>query len=200
MVFLRLGTKQIPQTWPENTQQNYPWLATATNQPSHPKQLPCSNYVPPVTDHPKQQNTLSLAPTQNDNNNGITCTSSCTSSSYNNKSHKQHDLLSTSLCESRNLELQLLPHVQNNPDHHALLDQQAQLGWQQITFGQLAISFITYLQAIAPQINSIPFFSKLIQLVWQTVLNIWQLDNTHLHPTTSIWSRGMAYFSPERLL
>jgi len=40
----------------------------------------------------------------------------------------------------------------------------------------------THIQAVSPRTNSCNIFAKVIQLVWQIVLGIWKLWNSHLHP------------------
>jgi len=62
------------------------------------------------------------------------------------------------------------------------MQQQTNLGWKQLIYGCLTRAWTTLLHTQAPQINSNNFFSKLIYQGWMTLITIWKIQNTHLHP------------------
>jgi len=70
-----------------------------------------------------------------------------------------------------------LPH-----DLKGLYCTQEGLGWKQLYYGQLVPLWIKLMNVYHPQVNVLQYFTKATTLIWQAVLKIWQIWNTHLHP------------------
>jgi len=74
--------------------------------------------------------------------------------------------------------------------HHAphkilqLSQHQEQLGWQQLYYGWVSPSWIAGLQAYHPQLNGTTYYTQCITLIWKAVLQVWKLQNQHLHPSS----------------
>jgi len=70
-----------------------------------------------------------------------------------------------------------LPH-----DLSELYHKQVSLGWKQLYYGHLMPLWIHLLGQYYPQINGWTYFTKVIMLIWKAVLQVWKLQNDHLHP------------------
>jgi len=69
-------------------------------------------------------------------------------------------------------------------DIQNMQEQQQQLGWAQIYYGQLSPTWVQVLQTHHPQVNAVLYYAKCIALVWKVFLQVWQIQNKHLHPGT----------------
>jgi len=60
---------------------------------------------------------------------------------------------------------------------------QEKLGWKQLYYGCITCAWAHSLTTSITTINGIVFYSRVqILLIWQAVLNQWQVHNQHLHP------------------
>jgi len=75
------------------------------------------------------------------------------------------------------LHLHHLPH-----DLAQLYQSQERLGWKQLYYGRFVIQWIPILTQYHPQLNGLHYITKIAVLIWQSVLKVWGLWNTHLHP------------------
>jgi len=69
-------------------------------------------------------------------------------------------------------------------DIQKMQEQQQQVGWAQIYYGQLSPTWVQVLQTHHPQVNAVLYYAKCITLVWKAVLQVWTVWNKHLHPGT----------------
>jgi len=53
--------------------------------------------------------------------------------------------------------------------------EQAQLGWKQLFYGQYSTHWSTSCSSIHPKINSTHYYAKCLTLMWQAVLDIWNI-------------------------
>jgi len=67
-------------------------------------------------------------------------------------------------------------------DLQILCNAQERLGWKQLYYGHTIRPFwIMLLGCYHPQVNWLIYFAKVVMLIWQAILNIWKLQNKHLH-------------------
>jgi len=60
---------------------------------------------------------------------------------------------------------------------------QMQLGWKQLFYGRYSTQWSASCLNTHPNINSTHYYAKCLTLTWQAVLDIWNIQNKHLHPT-----------------
>jgi len=94
-----------------------------------------------------------------------------------------HDILAFGLYQGHqapmDLEFHHLPH-----DLTELYHRQESLGWKQLYYGHLTPLWIHLLGHYHPQINGWTYFTKVNMLIWKAVLQVWKLQNSHLHPSS----------------
>jgi len=93
-----------------------------------------------------------------------------------------HEMLAYGLYHGWNAPTQItfqhLPH-----DLHLLYSTQAHLGWKQLYYSCFMPLWICLLNHHHPQLNGSIYLTKIITLIWQSVLKIWKVCNDHLHPS-----------------
>jgi len=67
-------------------------------------------------------------------------------------------------------------------DIQALYDQQENLGWKQIYYGQFPHFGLMYCRPTIHRFNGVTYYTKCLTLIWQAVIKVWQIQNQHLHP------------------
>ncbi len=87
-----------------------------------------------------------------------------------------------------------LHHGQSEPTtivfHHApkdiqqLSEYQEWLGWWQLYYRSVSTPWIDSIQAHHPQINGTTYYTQCITLIWKVVLQVWKIQNQHLHPSS----------------
>ncbi len=101
----------------------------------------------------------------------------------NNISTIFYDIMAFGLYQGRqathNINLHHLPQ-----DIKDLQEKQQSVGWTQIYYGRLPPTWVQALQTHHPQVNAIQYCAKCITLMWKAVLQVWTVQNRHLHPGT----------------
>jgi len=101
----------------------------------------------------------------------------------NNISNTFYDLMAYGLYQGRqamhNINLHHLPQ-----DIKDLQEKQQSTGWTQIYYGRLSPTWVQALQTHHPHVNAIWYYATCITLVWKAVLQVWMVQNKHLHPGT----------------
>jgi len=62
--------------------------------------------------------------------------------------------------------------------------QQQQIGWKQLLYGCYSQQWLTAIHQQQPPINGQQLITKIIYLMWQQVIAMWKVRNSHLHPPT----------------
>jgi len=101
-----------------------------------------------------------------------------------NLDHLLHDLLAHGLCQGHQSTetFSITQAIQNYPQVYT---NQQSLGWKQLFYGQYSTQWIDSCTAQHPHINSTHYYAKCLTLMWKAVLDIWTIQNKHLHPTDS---------------
>jgi len=87
------------------------------------------------------------------------------------------------------------PHNLPNPTQSypakyiTLFQNQEQIRWDQIFNGRIAQSWITRLTHHSTQTNGTLFYAKVVQILWQWVLEIWKERNKNLHDTQNTYDQ-----------
>jgi len=68
------------------------------------------------------------------------------------------------------------------PSYQDLFDKQKQLGWDQLFYGCIAVSWAKKIMADSKKVvNGTIFYSQAITLIWKYIINCWFLRNKDLH-------------------
>ncbi len=66
-----------------------------------------------------------------------------------------------------------------------LFERQCAIGWEQIYYGRIAVSWAHYIDSTTQgKTSSTIFYSRAIWIIWQYLLDVWTTQNAALHPLT----------------
>ncbi len=71
---------------------------------------------------------------------------------------------------------------QPSREHMKIQQEQVELEWKQLYYGQLTSAWATSITTSNAAIKGIVFYSRVILLIWQAIIAQWNLHNQHLHP------------------
>ena len=77
------------------------------------------------------------------------------------------------------------------PIFHSIFRSQSQLGWKQLYYGQLSKEWMHFIGHNHPEIDATKFYAKLIQLVWEYVLEVWTTQNQDNNAATEQFPLNM---------
>ncbi len=71
------------------------------------------------------------------------------------------------------------------PQHQSMFDRQRRIGWEQLYYGQIAVSWAHYIDTTTKgKTSGTIFYSRVTNLLWKYLLQVWTVRNNALHPPT----------------
>ncbi len=71
------------------------------------------------------------------------------------------------------------------PKYQSLFNRQWHIGWEQLYYGQIAVSWAHYIDSTTKgKTSRTIFYSRVINLLWKYLLQVWTIQNNALHPQT----------------
>ncbi len=69
--------------------------------------------------------------------------------------------------------------------YRILFERQREIGWEQLYYGRIAVSWAHYIESTTHgKTSGTIFYSRAIRLIWQYLLSVWMIRNQALHPPT----------------